>query len=193
MGPWELTACHHFNIDSTAAKRMSLPYGHRSRSHSESKPLPASEVVAETQEKKDGVAPSSSLSSAPSKSTDKVSSLDSDVNNSKCESNANSSSTSNDKKKADEQPDQELLKTLSSFLRGDGNAADDPYKVNKPSRTSKDKNTSSAPSEPSPSAGPVRNMPPHADMNFLPSYFFFFCGHSPFLLFFYPRRQMQMH
>ncbi|KAF9350969.1 hypothetical protein BGX34_000896, partial [Mortierella sp. NVP85] len=144
----------HYPDDSTAAKRMSLHYGHRSRSHSESKPLPASEVVSETQENKDGVAPSSSLSSAPSKSTDKVSSLGGDVNNCNCESNASSSGTSNDKEKADEQPDQELLKTLSSFLRGEGNAADDQYKANKPSRTSKDKNTSSAPSEPSPSAGP---------------------------------------
>ncbi|KAF9939469.1 hypothetical protein BGZ65_010438 [Modicella reniformis] len=118
----------HYPDDSTAAKRMSLPYGHRCRSLSESWAFSSpSTVVPEFQERKNGT-------SSPSSSSD---------------------SNCNNEKKEDEQLDQELLKTLSSFLRGEGNAAGSSYvAAKKDPRMTKGNNTSSITSG---SAGPSKD------------------------------------
>ncbi|KAG0318125.1 HOG (high osmolarity glycerol) pathway protein [Dissophora globulifera] len=94
----------HYPDDSTAAKRMSLHFGSRCRSLSESWAFSsASTVVPEFPEKKDGPSPSST----PSLSSPDI---------------ATSSSASAEEKK--NTPDKDLMKTLASFLGGEGNGAD---------------------------------------------------------------------
>ncbi|KAF9896600.1 hypothetical protein BX616_007138, partial [Lobosporangium transversale] len=107
----------HYPDDSTAAKRMSLHFGPRCRSHSESLAISStSNNMPESSEKNDAL-----LSSSPS-------SLSTTLPMSSSSSSLSSSSASLSNN--DNQPDKELLKTLTSFLKDEGNTTDNYQDVN---------------------------------------------------------------
>ncbi|KAI8347239.1 hypothetical protein B0O80DRAFT_216299 [Mortierella sp. GBAus27b] len=192
----------HYPDDSTAAKRMSLHYGHRSRSHSESRATPPTSsststpiVVPETsQENKDEEeegasslsesvvslpppAASSSSSAAVAEgaqatgggaaatkpSSSLLQTTCTPMEDESCSSPQGSKSNVQEmatdqqqqQQEPEQQPDLELMKQLSSFLRDQGNAsAMDRDESAMESRMSMDKNASSKPSS---SAGPTED------------------------------------
>ncbi|KAF9430263.1 HOG (high osmolarity glycerol) pathway protein [Entomortierella beljakovae] len=104
----------HYPDDSTVAKRMSLHFGPRCRSLSESWAFSSpSAIVPEFPEKLSPTFSSSSSSESSDASPTSLSPL------------SPKNMTNDEEKKNQVQPDPELLKTLASFLRGEGNASDD--------------------------------------------------------------------
>ncbi|KAF9356185.1 HOG (high osmolarity glycerol) pathway protein [Mortierella sp. AD094] len=154
----------HYPDDSTVAKRMSLHLGPRCRSLSESWAFTSASTVLPEFSEKQTPQPSTPLSNvitatisevSTSSSTSSLSSLSSD----------NTSSASSDK--TEEQPDPELLKTLASFLRGEGNAADSHSTANdcrtiKGNKSALNENTTST--ELSQSAGPTNEESTTCDL-----------------------------
>ncbi|KAF9096607.1 HOG (high osmolarity glycerol) pathway protein [Mortierella sp. GBA35] len=97
----------HYPEDSTAAKRLSLHFGHRCRSLSESWAFTSTAaVVPESQEKKGTI---SIISPSPLSAS----------------TSASLSATPNDTTEKDEEMDQALLKTLTSFLQSQGQSTRD--------------------------------------------------------------------
>ncbi|KAF9572518.1 HOG (high osmolarity glycerol) pathway protein [Mortierella alpina] len=98
----------HYPEDSTMAKRMSLHFGPRCRSFSESWAFSAASIVPEFSEKKDGSQASpSTLHSSLAASKASLKSVQTLAMATGCA-------------EAQEPSDQKLLKTIASFLRGEG-------------------------------------------------------------------------
>ncbi|KAF9379384.1 hypothetical protein BGX21_002661 [Mortierella sp. AD011] len=140
----------HYPDDSTVAKRVSLHFGPRCRSLSESWAFaPPSSVLPEFS----GKQISTPLSNVMTTTISETSTPTSTSSLSSLSSHNTSSAIDN---KAEEQPDQELLKTLASFLRGEGDSTADD------SRTIKDKSASTT--ELSQSAGPTNEESTTCDL-----------------------------
>ncbi|KAF8948197.1 HOG (high osmolarity glycerol) pathway protein [Entomortierella lignicola] len=117
-------------------------------------------VVPEFPEKQTLQSPSS-LSNIMSVTTPEVSASSSSTSLSSLSSD-NTSSKCNDK--TEEQPDPELLKTLASFLRGEGNAADDHSTISDRSIIKESSNDKTALSELFQSAGPTNEESTTCDL-----------------------------
>ncbi|KAF9943183.1 HOG (high osmolarity glycerol) pathway protein [Mortierella alpina] len=130
----------HYPEDSTVAKRMSLHFGPRCRSFSESWAFSAASIVSEFSEKKDGSSASSSALQASLAASN--ASLKS----------AQSLAMATGCTETQETSDQKLMKTLASFLRGEG---DDSEGLPTTDRRTMPCNETKARSGSSFSAGPI--------------------------------------
>ncbi|KAF9156024.1 HOG (high osmolarity glycerol) pathway protein [Linnemannia schmuckeri] len=130
----------HYPDDSTATKRLSLHFGHRCRSLSESWAITSTEtVVPESQEKKKEA--------------------------------SNLASTSSNTGAKDEEMDKELLKTLSSFLKSQGQSTTDSNSKGGKDRNPKDRSSTMSTWDDKtidsgffPSAGPSDSEPASCDL-----------------------------
>ncbi|KAF9113464.1 HOG (high osmolarity glycerol) pathway protein [Mortierella sp. AM989] len=144
----------HYPDDSTVAKRVSLHCGPRCRSLSESWAFSSASTVVPGfpgKQTSQSLTPLSNITTA----------TDSEASSSSSPSSVSSDDISSTiKDRTEEQPDPELLKTLASFLRGEGNAADSHSTAND-CRTIKGNKSSS---ELFQSAGPTKEESTTCDL-----------------------------